>query len=160
VTTPLWILAIALVALGILGTVIPALPGAPLAFAGLVLAAWIDHFQKVGAITLIFLGLLTLAALAVDVLAGVLGAQKARASRTAVVGASIGTLVGLFFGIPGLLLGPFVGAVIGELAVRKDWAQAGRAGVATWIGLLVGTLLKLAIIFAMVAVFVMAYLVG
>ena len=112
----LWFLVAAiLVIVGLVGTVLPALPGVPLVFCGLLLAAWADGFAHAGALTLFVLGVLTVIALAIDFIAGVLGAKKVGASRYAVIGAALGTLLGLFFGLPGLLLGPFVGALVGEL---------------------------------------------
>lgn len=156
-TSPLWILAILLVLAGIAGSVLPALPGVPLVFAGLLLGAWIDHFQKVGWFTLVVLGLLTLLSFAVDFLATSLGAKKVGASKLAVVGSALGTLAGLFFGIPGLILGPFLGAVGGELLARRGQRQAVRSGFGAWVGLLVGTVGKLALIFAMVGIFLTAY---
>lgn len=156
-TSPLWILAIALVLIGIAGAVLPALPGVPLVFLGLLLGAWIDGFHKVGWVVITILGLLMLVSFAVDLLASGLGAKKSGASKLAVAGSAAGTLVGLFFGIPGLILGPFVGAVLGELAARRGRGQAMRAGLGTWLGLLVGMAGRLALIFAMVAIFATAY---
>lgn len=155
--TALWILAIALMVVGALGIVLPALPGVPLMFAGMVVAAAIDDFQRIGWITLTVLGVLTVIAFVVDLAASALGAKRVGASARAVWGALIGTVVGLFFGIPGLLFGPFVGAVVGEITVHGKVDQAGKVGFATWIGLLFGTLAKLAIAFSMVGVFVFAY---
>jgi uncharacterized protein len=155
--TLLWLLVAALVLIGIAGAVLPALPGVPLVFAGLWLAAWIDGYAKVGGWTVGVLGVLTLLAMAVDFLATVLGARKVGASRQAIAGAALGTFVGVFFGLPGLLLGPFVGAVAGELIARGRMGQAMNVGVATWMGLLFGTLAKLALSLAMVGVFVFAY---
>jgi uncharacterized protein len=152
-----WILAVIMVALGIAGSVLPALPGVPLVFGGLVLAAWADDFQRVGPLPLVVLGLLVLVSFAIDFLASVLGAKRVGATKLALLGAAIGTVVGLFLGLPGLILGPFVGAVLGELASHGKVEQAARAGVATWIGLLFGTLAKLALIFTMLGVFAAAY---
>lgn len=135
----------------------PALPGAPLVFLGLLVAAWIDGFARVGPWTLAVLGALTALMIAVDVLSTMLGAKRVGASRGALVGAAIGTVVGLFLGLVGVVVGPFVGALIGEFAVKRDWQQAGRAGVATWIGLAVGAAAKLALVFAMLGVFALAY---
>jgi uncharacterized protein YqgC (DUF456 family) len=87
-----------------------------------------------------------------------MGARKAGASRYAIVGAALGTIAGIFTGFVGLLFMPLVGAAIGEFAAQRDVARAGKVGVATWIGLLVGTALKVAIVFAMVGVFVVALL--
>ncbi len=154
----LWTVAVLLVLAGIAGAVLPALPGVPLVFAGLLLAAWIDGFEKVGPLPLVFLALLTLLSFVVDFAATALGAKKVGASRWAVLGAALGTVVGVFFGFLGLLLGPFVGAVIGELVVQKDWRQAGRAGAGTWLGVVFGTAAKLALAFTMVGVFITAYL--
>jgi hypothetical protein len=159
VTALLWAIAILLVVAGVLGTVFPALPGPPLVFAGLVLAAWIDGFQKVGWLPLFVLALLTAASIAIDLVAGVLGAKRVGASRPAVIGASLGTLGGLFFGLPGLLVGPFLGALAGELAVKRDLGQAAKVGVAAWLGFLFGAFVKVGLVFAMVAVFVTAYVV-
>jgi uncharacterized protein YqgC (DUF456 family) len=153
-----WILAILLVLLGLAGTVLPALPGAPLVFLGLLVAAWIDHFKKVGWFTLIVLFLLVLLTFAIEVGAAGLGARKVGASKLAVVGAAIGTVAGLFLGIPGLIFGPFVGAVVGEYLSRRNLRQAGRVGIGTWIGMILGTAGKLAVIFAMVGLFVLSYL--
>jgi uncharacterized protein len=152
-----WILAVIMVALGIAGSVLPALPGVPLVFGGLVLAAWADDFQRVGPLPLVVLGLLVLVSFAIDFLATVLGAKRVGATKLALLGAAVGTVVGVFLGLPGLILGPFVGAVLGELASHGKVEQAARAGVATWIGLLFGTLAKLALIFTMLGVFAAAY---
>jgi hypothetical protein len=154
----LWLLAAVLVLGGLAGSVLPALPGVPLVFAGLVVGAWADDFQRVGWVTLTLLGLLTLASLAIDFIATALGAKRVGATRLAIVGAMIGTLGGVFLGIPGLILGPFIGAVAGELVSHGKVEQATRAGLATWMGLLFGTLAKLALVFTMLGVFAVAYL--
>ncbi|HEY2740017.1 MAG TPA: DUF456 family protein, partial [Thermoanaerobaculia bacterium] len=142
----LWILAIALVLVGIAGAVLPALPGVPLVFVGLLLAAWIDGFQKVGWVVMTILGLLMLVSFGLDFLATSLGAKKAGASKLAIAGGALGALVGLFFAIPGLILGPFVGAFLGELVARRGRNQAVRSGLGTWLGLVVGTAGRLALI--------------
>ena len=141
---------------GLIGTLMPAIPGVPLIFGGLLLAAWAEHFQYVGAWTLVVIGVLALLAWGVELLASALGAKRFGASRMAVAGAVIGTLVGLFMGIPGIILGPFLGAAAGEFLARRDLLQAGRAGIGTWLGLVVGAALKIALSFAMVAVFLAA----
>ena len=153
----LWILSVTLVAAGFAGTILPALPGVPLVFFGLVTASWIDGFQRVGWPVLVVLALLTGASLLIDLLISAKGAQKMGAGRAAVLGALMGTVVGLFFGLPGLLLGPFIGAFAGEYLVRRDLARAGKAGFGTWLGLLGGIVVKLALSVAMVGLFLVAY---
>ncbi|HSO06460.1 MAG TPA: DUF456 family protein [Pelomicrobium sp.] len=155
----LWIIVVVLVVAGIAGTLLPWMPGVPLVFAALLLAAWVDGFAEVSVFVVVVLGVLTLLAQLADMLASALGAERFGASRKAVIGAAIGTVVGIFFGLVGLLLGPFLGAVIGELMTRSDVQRATRAGVGTWVGLLLGTVAKLALAFAMVGVFVAAYLI-
>ena len=155
-TTLLLVLAGLLVAVGLVGTVLPAIPGVPLIFLGLFVAAWAEGFQHVGMGTITVLGVMALVAYGVDLAAGALGARKFGASRLAVVGAMVGAVVGLFMGIPGVLIGPFVGAAAGELVARRDLLQAGRAGFGTWLGLVVGAAVKIAISFSMVAVFLAA----
>jgi hypothetical protein len=156
-TILLWLLVVALVLAGLAGAVLPAIPGVPLVFGGLWLAAWIDGYAKVSGWTLGVLAVLTVLAMAVDWVATALGAKKVGASRQAIGGAALGTFVGVFFGLPGLLLGPFIGAVLGEMAARGNLDQAMNVGVATWMGLLFGTLAKLALSLAMVGIFVAAY---
>jgi uncharacterized protein YqgC (DUF456 family) len=149
----LWIAATLLVAFGVVGTVLPGLPGIPLVLTGLVVGAWIDDFAYVGRGTLMVIALLALLGTAVEFAASALGAKRAGAHRRAVIGAALGALVGIFFALPGLLLGPFVGAVIGEFSARGSLARAGRVGLATWLGMLLGGVAKIAIVISMVAVF-------
>ena len=158
-TVWLWILAGALVVTGFIGVIAPVLPGAPLVLAGLIVAAWAENFAHVGVWTLIFLGVLTALTYVVDAVASAMGVKRVGASKQAIWGAVIGTTVGVFFGLAGILLGPFVGAVAGELLVTRDAKQVGRAGVAAWIGFIIGTIGKLALMFTMVGVFVIARLI-
>ncbi|MEE9233519.1 MAG: DUF456 family protein [Nitrospirales bacterium] len=155
-TILLWVLASLLVLMGVVGTVVPALPGPTFVFAGLVVAAWAEDFSYIGRHVIIILAVLTVLTFFVDFVASAFGAKRVGASMRAIVGASIGAVVGLFFGILGLLLGPFVGAVLGELTVRGSLTQAGRAGFGTWIGMLFGVAGKLALVFSMLAIFVWA----
>ena len=156
---PIWLLAILLVLVGIVGAVVPILPGAPLVFLGLLCAAWADHFQKVGWFTLSILGVLTLLSFGVDFLAKTYGAKRVGASWLALAGATVGTIVGLFFNIPGLILGPFLGAVAGEWLAVRNLRQAGRVGLGTWLGMILGVAANLTLIFAMVGIFVLAYMI-
>ena len=155
-TELLWVLAIVLVIVGLAGVLLPALPGSVLIFAGLLLGAWADGFSRVGALPLIAIGLIGASSYLVDFVAAALGAKHLGASPRAMAGAAIGTVAGVFFGIPGIILGPFVGAVIGELTVHQDVTRAGKAGVAAWIGFAVGTAIKVALAFLMIAIFVAA----
>lgn len=156
-TTALWIAAVLLVVIGIAGTVLPALPGTLFVFAGLLLGAWIDAFSRVSLVTIVLLGGLTLLSFAVDLGAAALGAKRVGASRHAIIGAAAGTLLGLPFGIIGIVFGPFVGAVAGEWIARRDTVNAGRVGIATWLGFLIGTALKIVLAFVMVGLFALAY---
>ena len=155
----LMLLGVALVVAGIAGTILPALPGAPLVFVGLLLVAWADGFQKVGWFTLVIVGLLAALTFPLDIMAASMGAKRVGASWLALVGAAIGTIVGFFFSLPGILLGPFIGAVAGEYLSRRDLRQAGRVGVGTWIGFVIGVAGKMALIFMMIGIFAFAYMV-
>ena len=153
----LWVLVAVLVLIGLAGTLLPALPGVPLIFLGLLLAAWLDNFQRIGWPTLTTLGVLTALAVGVDLLATILGARRVGASKLALLGAMFGSVVGLFFGLIGIFIFPFVGAVVGELIARREMGQAAKVGVATWLGLLFGALAKLALALTMIGVFALAY---
>jgi uncharacterized protein YqgC (DUF456 family) len=156
-TILLWIVAIVLVAVGIVGIVLPALPGTLLIVAGLGLAAWADGFTRVGVWTLALIAVIGALSYGVDFAAAALGAKKLGASPRAVTGAALGTLLGLFFGLPGVIFGPLVGAIAGELSSHRDWRRAGRAGMAAWIGFAIGTAVKIAMAFSMIAIFLTAY---
>ena len=91
-----------------------------------------------------------------DYFATVLGAKKAGASKLAIIGAALGTIAGIFMGLVGVLFMPFVGAVIGEYIAQKNTRQAAKVGLATWLGLIVGTIVKLVLVFMMIGIFVAA----
>jgi len=147
-----WLLAILVVIAGLAGTIVPALPGIPLVFFGLFIVAWIDDFTVVGWTAVAVLGALTLIGWLVDLVAGAVGARYLGASRRSFWGATIGAVAGLFFGLPGIILGPFIGAVLGELSSGRDVFQSGRVGVGTWLGMVVATAAKLAIAFLMIGI--------
>jgi hypothetical protein len=158
-TILLWILSIALVLTGFAGLVLPALPGIPLIYAGLFVAAWAEDFAYIGWVTLLILGLLAAISYFIDLAATAMGAKKFGASPRAVWGAAAGTLIGIFFGLPGIVIGPFAGALIAELTHKNDMQAAARAGVGATLGLLFGALLKIALAFTMIGVFVVARLI-
>lgn len=152
-----YVLAVVLVMIGLAGLILPALPGLPLVFAGMLLAAWAGGFEVIGWVTLVVLGLLTLLSVGVDVFATLVGAKRVGASRKALIGAVLGTVVGLFFGPLGIFVGPFVGALLGELSHSRLLGQATRVGLGTWLGILLGTVLKLGLAFTMLGLFAFAW---
>ena len=154
--TLLWIAGILLLLAGFAGMLLPAIPGPPLLFLGLLAMAWAEDFQYVGFWTLAVLALMTGLAYFIDFAAAAFGAKRFGASPRATVGAAVGTLVGLFFGLPGILLGPFLGAVAGELTLRRPVSEAGRAGIGATVGLAVGVAVKIGLGFAMVGLFIVA----
>lgn len=155
--TILYVLAALMMLVGTAGVVLPVLPGLPLTFAGMLLAAWVGRFQQVGWITLTVLGVLTALSVVVDLLSTALGAQRVGASRLAILGSIIGTLAGLLFLPIGILVGPFAGALIGEMLHGRELGQATKVGLATWMGLMLGVVLKVGLAFAMLAVFLVAW---
>jgi uncharacterized protein YqgC (DUF456 family) len=148
----LWIAAAAAVVVGLAGIVLPLIPGTPLLFAGLVMAAWLDDFSRVGTATVVVLAVMALLAWVVDFVAAALGVKRVGASWLAVAGAGLGAL-------PGLILGPIAGAMLGEWLARKDRAQAARAGLAAGVAFIVAVAVKIGIAFAMLGVFAFAYFV-
>ena len=152
----LWIAAVALIVAGAVGTILPVLPGPILVFAGIALAAWIDDFARIPIWLVAILGVLTALAWFVDFFAAAAGAKRAGASRYAIIGAAIGTIAGILSGLWGLLFMPLAGAALGEYLAQRDALRAGKVGLATWIGLLLGTVAKLAIVLAMIGIFVIA----
>ena len=152
-------LAVILILVGIAGVILPALPGLPLVFIGMLLAAWAGDFQQIGWVTLVVLGLLTLLSVAVDFFATLVGAKRVGASKKALWGAMLGTFIGIFFGPIGLFAGPFVGALLGELWHGREIGQATKVGLGTWLGIVLGIVLKLGVAFAMLGLFAFAWFV-
>ncbi len=149
-------LAVVLVLIGLAGTIVPALPGLPVMLAGLILAAWADDFRHVGTASIVVMTTLAAIGMLIDLLAGLFGAKKTGASRQALTGAFLGGLLGMFFGLPGVIFGPVLGAMLGEWLARRQFTQAGRVGIGTFLGFLAGTAAKLGCAFAMLATFALA----
>lgn len=152
-----YIFAAVLMVVGIAGIILPVLPGLPVTFLGMLLAAWLDGFARVGWVSLAVLGVMTALSVVVDILSSVMGARRVGASRKALIGAALGTVAGLFFGPIGIVAGPFFGALLGELWHGKELNLAARVGLATWIGMVVGMVLKLGLGFAMLGWFLLAW---
>jgi uncharacterized protein len=154
----LWILGALLSFIGLAGLLLPVLPGAPLLFLGLFCAAWAENFRYVGLWTLLILAGMAGLTYLVEFFCSILGTRVYGGSRRAMAGAAIGGIVGFFFGIPGIVLGPFLGAVLGELSLQRTLEQASRAGFGTVVGMALGVAGKLAIGIAMVGLFVLVRL--
>jgi uncharacterized protein len=154
-----WIASVALIVLGVAGTVLPALPGTLFVLAGIVLGAWIDGFTRVGWGSVAVVAVLAVIAWVLDYVAGLMGAKKAGASKLALLGAAIGTVAGLVMGLVGVFFMPLVGAAIGEYLAQKDHARAVKVGLSTWVGIMLGMIAKVVIAFMMIGVFVVALLV-
>jgi uncharacterized protein len=149
----LYVVAAMLILIGLAGAIVPALPGIPMIFGGIWLVARLDQYQHLGLWWLVAIASIGAVGLTVDLLSGVLGAKRVGASPRAVWGALLGTILGLFFGLPGLLLGPFFGAVAGELSAGSSMQRGAHVGLSTWVGLLLGTIVKLVASVMMVALF-------
>jgi len=146
----LYVLAAALIVGGVAGAILPILPGVPMIFGGIWLAAAVDEYRHLGWGWLVAIGIVAILGIAVDFISGSLGAKKIGASPRALWGAGIGTTIGMFFGLPGLLIGPFAGAVIGELWSGKSILRSAHVGVSTWFGMLLGIVAKVVLSFLMI----------
>jgi Uncharacterized protein conserved in bacteria len=142
-TALLIFLSLLLLLLGAAGTVFPALPGLPFMFAGAWLLAYSSDYQIIGSFSLLVLFLIAALGMAMDFVAGILGAKYTGASSEALWGAFIGSIAGLFIGLAGLVLGPLLGAAIGEFLDKKNIWLAGKVGIGTLIGFIVGTVAKI-----------------
>lgn len=151
----LWIIGAILTVTGLSGLLLPIVPGAPLLFLGLLFGAWAEDFNYIGVWTLLLLAGMAVLTYVVEFTASILGVKKYGGSKRAMIGAAVGGVAGLFLGIPGILLGPFVGAVVGELSMQRSLDEASRAGFGTVVGLAIGVAGKLAIGIAMIGLFLL-----
>lgn len=151
-----WIASWLLIGIGVAGTVLPVLPGVVLVFAGAFWGAWLGGFEQVPVWVVVVLGLLAVLVWAVDYIAGLLGAQKVNASKYAIWGAGVGTVLGILMGFVGLLFMPFFGAALGEYLHQRNHQRALNVGLATWVGLMVGMIAKIVLVFTMVGIYIAA----
>lgn len=158
-STLLWAAAVVAVLLGLAGVVLPLLPGTPLLFGGLWLAAWLDGYSRVSVMTVVVLAFMAVLAWLADYAAAALGVKRAGASGRAMAGAALGAVLGVFAGLPGLILGPILGAMAGEWLARRHAGQAARAGMAAGLGFIVAIAAKLGLALGMLGVFAFAYFV-
>ena len=152
----MWVGSVALILLGLAGTVLPVLPGTLLVWGGVLLGAWIDDFTRVSVGTVVIISVLGVLAWGLDFLAGLMGARRAGASKLALIGAAVGTVVGIFMGLVGVLFMPLLGAAVGEYWAQKDQQHAAKVAFATWLGLLIGMVAKVVLSFVMVGIFLVA----
>jgi hypothetical protein len=155
----LYVLGAAALVAGIAGVVLPAIPGSVLLVAGAVLIGWAEGFTRVSGWTVAACAAIGVAIWVVDLAAGLLGAKAFGASRWAVIGAGLGLLVGMFLGLPGIVLGPAVGAIALEYARDPSFERALKAGAGAFLGFVLGSAVKVALAFALVGVLVLALVV-
>jgi uncharacterized protein YqgC (DUF456 family) len=152
----LYVLGAVAILVGLAGVVLPALPGSALLVAGALLVGWADGFTRVSGWTVGACAILGAAIWLVDLAAGVLGAKAFGASRWSVIGSGVGLLVGLFLGLPGIVLGPAVGALAFEYARDPNFQRALKAGVGAFVGFVLGSVVKVALSFVLVGVLALA----
>lgn len=152
ITYGLYGVAFLLILVGVAGTIVPALPGIPMIFAGAWLIGYMEDYQYFGWGTFIALGVLTVISLIIDWVSQTMGAQKAGATKLGLSGAFLGTIIGIPFGLVGIFLFPVFGAFIGEMIGHRDMRKAGKVSWATWIGMIAGIAAKLAIAFIMIGI--------
>jgi uncharacterized protein len=151
------VLGTALVLLGFIGSILPVIPGPPISWVGLLLLKWTDYITDHGEaygntlwILLFFVVLVTI----LDYVVPIMGTKKFGGSKRGVWGATIGVVVGLFFGPPGIIIGPFLGAYIGEITTGKKDRDALRAAWGSFVGFLLGVGMKLMVCGAILFFFI------
>jgi uncharacterized protein YqgC (DUF456 family) len=153
----LYVIGISLVLVGLAGLVVPVLPGAPLMFLGVLAVAWADGFTRIGPTGLVVTGVLAALVFIADYIAGAVGARAFGSSWWGLLGAFLGLIAGWPLGLPGLILGPIVGAVVLEYFKEPDFKRAGKIGLGTLVGFILGTAVKYALAFLLIGVAVLFY---
>ncbi|HWB59105.1 MAG TPA: DUF456 domain-containing protein [Chthoniobacteraceae bacterium] len=155
-----WVLTAGLMLFGLVGSIVPFIPGSVIIFAAAVINYLaLGQAHSVGIATLVALGVLMVLALGVDLVSGSIGAKWFGASRWGALGGIVGAVVGMFFGLPGVFIGPVVGALLGELLGGRGILPAGRSSWGTLLGTAAGMIGKVGIAFVMVVWFAIAALV-
>jgi len=146
-----------LMLVGFIGIFLPVIPSMPLAWLGLTIYAAGTGFDRISLTTIIVFAVLSLLAWAVDFIAPMLGAKKHKASKLGVLGALLGLVIGIFtLGFWGIIIGPFLGALIGEIIANKPTKQALGSAFGAFLGLMVGALFKITLVLVMAGFFVVS----
>ena len=153
----LFVLAVTLIVIGSIGTFLPVLPGVPMVFLGMLVLAWQGNFQTVSLMVITILGVLALLAFLVDFVLAFYTTKKAGASKYALWGLTIGSLLGLVLGGLGIFVGAILGALIGEYAFNRNLNQATVAGLSAGVGFVIAFVIKLILLFLMLGIFAYAY---
>ena len=151
-------LAIVLMILGIAGCLLPVLPGPPLTYLGLVVLHF-TRFADIDRNLFIILGIVAVVVTVIDYVVPIWGTRQFGGSKYGMRGATVGLIIGLFLGPPGIIIGPFIGAVVGEMIFKDDIRYALKAGFGSLLGFLTGVGLKLAASLLMTFYFIKALIV-
>ncbi len=138
----LLIIAFLFMLIGIIGCIVPGLPGTPIAYAGMWIAQATERVDFTWQ-TLLIWGIVTIVVSVLDYVIPAWGTKRYGGTRWGVWGSTIGVFVGLFFGAAGVILGPLVGAIIGELMSGQEFSKALKAGWGSFVGIFFGTIIKL-----------------
>ena len=157
VTVALLAVGVVLVVIGVVLLPMPAIPALGVIYVGVFVAAWADGFARIGWFSLAVMLALTVFGSLADNVATLIGARRAGASWWGVAGAGAGMLVGMFFGLPGLIVGPAVGAFVLEYVRNPDFRAAGWAGAGGVFGFLLGIVAKSAFGMLIVGLAVFTY---
>ena len=149
------VITLLIMAIGLVGTVLPVIPGILLIYAGYLLYGFATGWEAYGLAAIVGWSVVTALVLLLDVFAGAIGARKYGATRFGTWGSLIGGVIGaLAAGFPGLILGPFVGATAGELLRGRSHREALRSGWGTFLGFMAGSVIKIAIGVVMIGTFI------
>lgn len=154
----LFTLGVLAILLGLATLILPVVPGSAIVYIGILLVAWSDGFQRIGTWMVIALGVLAIVASVVDNVAGILGARYGGASAWGLFGATAGAVVGLAFGLVGLIIGPAIGALAFEYFKNPNIKRAAGAGAGSLAGFLLGAVAKYVFTLFMIGVAALAYL--
>ncbi|HEY92169.1 MAG TPA: DUF456 domain-containing protein [Dehalococcoidia bacterium] len=154
-TVAVTILCSILMVIGLLGVVLPILPGIPLSWLGFFIYALGTGFERISIVTVVIFTILTVLTLILDFAAPMLGAKKYQASKLGIFGAFLGFTIGIFvIGFWGIILGPFIGALLGELIAGRKPKQAIRSALGAFLGFIASTLFKIIVILTMAGFFI------
>jgi uncharacterized protein len=156
-TVLLTLLGVVVIVVGVVALVAPLLPGVAIIYLGILIVAWADDFTRIGPLMLFVMLALMLVALVADNVAGLFGARRAGASGWGVFGAGVGAFAGLFLGLPGIILGPAIGALAFEYLRNPDARRALRAGAGGLLGFVLGVVAKAVFGFLLIGLALLAY---